>query len=107
MNSRGRIGRDLCPEDLLTVAKNCLDLLMRPDKEFVPWACYSSTVDLWGWMNHRKEGRKKETSGGKMLKVGSLGGYFALQPSAIYWPLQILPALSYSWYAWKYCAKKG
>ena len=28
--------RDLCPEDLLTVAKNCLDLLMRPDKELSP-----------------------------------------------------------------------
>lgn len=32
MNSRGEVKRDLCPEDLLSVAKNCLDLLMRPDK---------------------------------------------------------------------------
>lgn len=36
MNSRGGVKRDLCPEDLLTVAKNCLDLLMRPDKELRP-----------------------------------------------------------------------
>lgn len=36
MNSRGRVKRDPGPEDLLSVAKNCLDLLMRPDKELCP-----------------------------------------------------------------------
>lgn len=36
MNSHGRVKRDPCPEDLLSVAKNCLDLLMRPDKELCP-----------------------------------------------------------------------
>lgn len=36
MNSRGGVKRARCPEDLLTVAKICLDLLMRPGKELCP-----------------------------------------------------------------------
>lgn len=77
MNSRGGVKRDLCPEDLLTVAKNCLDLLMRPDKELRPGHANGSAAASRGWMNHRKEGREKKKKGKErewreMSKVGPL-----------------------------------
>lgn len=80
MNSRGTAKPDLGPEDPLTVAKNRLDLLMRPDKELAPWACECSAAASRGRMKRCEKTKGKEAGkgaerrrrrkGGKSLKVG-------------------------------------
>lgn len=61
MNSRGRLKRDPGPQDLLSVAKNCLDLLMRPDEERRPGR-YASAAAARGGRHHkgRREKEKEE-----------------------------------------------
>lgn len=85
MNSRGGVKR-VCPEDLLTVAKICLDLLMRPDKSCCPGRVTVAPRLCQGWMNHRKEEeRKRGSKREKMVKNGLLSLdvlYCRLAPSA-------------------------
>lgn len=59
MNSRGRLKRDPGPQDLLSVAKNCLDLLMRPDEELCPGRYASAAATRGGKHHKRKKGERK------------------------------------------------
>lgn len=82
MNPRGGVKRDPCPEDLLSVAENCLDLLMRPDKELCPGrATLAPRLCAEGANGEEKEGGEERAKGGEenVPKVGFL--HWRLTPS--------------------------
>lgn len=63
MNWCGRVKRDPGPEDLLSVAKNCLDLLMRPDKELCPGRATLAPQPCREGRVAKKEGESKRRRG--------------------------------------------
>lgn len=56
----GRVKRDPGPEDLLSGAKNCLDLLMRPDKEPCPGRATLAPQRCREGRITKKEGEKQK-----------------------------------------------
>lgn len=85
MNPRGGVKRDPCPEDLLSVAENCLDLLMRPDKELCPGRATLAPRLCAEGANGKGDGggeRGERRRGERAQRRAS-----ELEADAIYWPL--------------------
>lgn len=55
----------------------------------MPWACNSSTEALSGMDESQNGGKRKKKEHGKWLKVGTFGGFVALQAGAIYCSLPV------------------